>query len=276
VIVPQGRLALVPFSVLPLRSADGRGAERLGNRYAIRYAPSLATLALTQARGGVGTKLEREEAFSQALLVGNPTMPSVQMATGERDELAPLPDAEVETGWLADRIGAPVLTGSEATESAIRRRLSGSRLVHLATHGYAYSSDALARSSFVALAPDEKHDGFLTVGEILDDADLTLSAELVVLSACQTGLGDLKEAEGTIGFQRSFLAKGARSVLVSLWNISDEATVRLMKAFYTHWLDDADGPTKAEALRRAQEDLRNTPGFEDPLYWAAFQLVGAN
>ncbi len=128
----------------------------------------------------------------------------------------------------------------------------------------------------MALAPDERNDGRLTVGEILDDPALQLEAELVVLSACQTGLGDLKEAEGTVGLQRAFLAKGARSVLVSLWSVSDVVTEELMKRFYTHWLEDEDGPSKAEALRRAQEEVRETPGWEHPRYWAAFQLVGAN
>src|SRR6185436_16544269 len=148
-------------------------------------------------------------------------------------------------------------------------------LAHLATHGYAYESDARARESFVALAPGEGEDGLLTVGEILDDPRLRLSAELVVLSACQTGLGDLKQAEGTVGLQRAFLAKGARSVLVSLWSVSDQATELLMKGFYDHWLDDSDQPSKAESLRRAQEEVRARPEFREPKYWAAFQLVGA-
>ena len=111
---------------------------------------------------------------------------------------------------------------------------------------------------------------------MLDDPRLKLSAELVVLSACQTGLGASLLAEGTHGFQRAFLAKGARSVLVSLWNVSDEATARLMEQYYVHWLADEDRPTKAEALRRAQNDLRNIPEFGHPRYWGAFQLVGAN
>lgn len=96
-----------------------------------------------------------------------------------------------------------------------------------------------------------------------------------MLSACQTGLGDLKQTEGTIGLQRAFLARGARSVMVSLWNVSDAATRTLMTSFYRHWLRDPDQPSKTEALRRAQNAVRKTAGFEDPRYWAAFQLVGA-
>jgi len=148
-------------------------------------------------------------------------------------------------------------------------------LIHLATHGYAFASEGLVRKSFVALAPGSGHDGVLTVGEILDDSALTLSAELVTLSACQTGLGDLKQAEGTVGLQRAFLAKGARSVLVSLWSVSDVVTNLLMRRFYSHWLEDRDAPSKADALRRAQDDVRRTPGYTHPRFWAAFQLVGA-
>jgi CHAT domain-containing protein len=85
----------------------------------------------------------------------------------------------------------------------------------------------------------------------------------------------LWQSEGTVGLSRAFLARGARSVLVSLWSVSDEATELLMRRLYAHWLDDADRPSVAEALRRAQGDVRRTPRFAHPRYWAAFQLVGA-
>jgi CHAT domain-containing protein len=130
----------------------------------------------------------------------------------------------------------------------------------------------------VALAPDSAHDGLLTLGELADDPALALSAELVVLSACQTGLGDLKQAEGTVGFQRALLGRGARSVLVSLWSVDDRATRLLMERFYAHWLGlDGVPPAggKAEALRRAQDDVRQTAHYAHPRFWAAFQLVGA-
>ena len=128
----------------------------------------------------------------------------------------------------------------------------------------------------MAFAPDSTHDGLLTMGELMDDQSLALSAELVVLSACQTGLGDMKKAEGSIGLQRAFLAKGARSVLVSLWNVDDTATRLLMEKFYAYWLDPTVVRTKAQALQMAQEAVRRTPGDANPKYWAAFQLVGAD
>ncbi len=131
--------------------------------------------------------------------------------------------------------------------------------MHLATHGVAFSSEGRARDSFMALAPDSENDGLLTVGEVLDELP-ALKAELVVLSACQTGLGSLTQAEGTVGLQRAFLAMGARSVLVSLWSVSDAATEALMRAFYTHWLDDADGPNKPKRFDAHRAMCAPCPG----------------
>ncbi len=271
VVVPQGTLALVPFAALPV----GGGGEPFGAKVAIRYAPSLATLGRVEARPGLSTRATRSTSLRSALVVGNPTMPEVTVSSGGRDRLASLPGAEVEGRAVAAQLGTQALTGAAATEAEVVRRLPRATVVHLATHGFAYSTEAKARSSFVALSPDNLHDGLLTVAKILDTPELKLTAELVVLSACQTGLGNLREAEGTVGLQRAFLARGARSLLVSLWSVSDAATTALMDAFYRHWLHDRDGPSKAEALRRAQDEVRHTAGWEHPRYWAAFQLVGA-
>ncbi len=272
VIVPQGPLALVPFAALPLDTS----ATPLGIRYALRYAPSLTTLDEAQSRRrSVPENASRLRAFRSALVVGDPAMPTITTSTGSRVRLPQLPGAESEAQWLGNRLRLVPLTGSRATEAEVRRRLTGAPVAHFATHGIAYSSESRARDSFLALAPGTEDNGLLTVGELLDDPSLRLSADLIVLSACQTGLGDLKHAEGTVGLQRAFLARGARSVLVSLWSVSDDATEHLMKRFYTHWLGGADRITKAEALRRAQADVRRISGFADPRFWAAFQLVGA-
>ncbi len=264
-IVPQGVLALIPFNALPWRSGSGL----LGADMALRYSPSLATAVAAE------TRPRPAAASGQALVVGNPFMPAVQAGNGERAQLTPLPGAEAEAGAIATRLHTVMLGGVAASETAIRRRLPEAAIVHFATHGYAYATEGQARNSFVAFAADSLNDGLLTVGEILDDPSVRLTADLVALSACQTGLGDLKQAEGTVGLQRAFLAKGARSVLVSLWNVSDLATRLLMERFYVHLLDDADHADKAEALRRAQTDVRARPGFEHPRFWAGFQLVGA-
>ena len=276
VIVPNGPLALLPFGALPFGRAATDSADAMtmwGSAFAVRHAPSLATLIEVEGRRSASTT--RASDVRDALVAGNPAMPTVTSSDGLSELLPPLPAAETESRWVAERLKVAAVVGAAATERTIRARMPQARLIHLATHGFAFASDARARDSFVALAADSLHDGLLTVGEILDDERLALLADLVVLSACQTGLGDLKDAEGTIGLPRAFLARGARTVLVSLWSVSDDATRLLMERFYTHWLDDPDSPTKAQALQRAAADVRATDGFEHPRYWAAFQLVGA-
>lgn len=275
VIAPQGPLALVPFASLPLGRSRTALAQPFGTGHPIRYVPSLASWSQAETRPGSRPGAPRAGELRRSLVVGNPTMPTVPGASGQAIKLAALPHAATEAHWVAGRLGTRALTEDRASESAVRERLPAAPVVHLATHGYAFASEGRARQSFVALAPGSGLDGVLTVGEILDDPALSLHAELVVLSACQTGLGDLKQAEGTVGIQRALLAKGARSVLVSLWSVSDVVTSVLMRRFYRHWLEDRDGPSKAEALRRAQEDVRATPGYAHPRFWAAFQLVGA-
>jgi CHAT domain-containing protein/tetratricopeptide (TPR) repeat protein len=275
VFVAQGPLALVPFGLLPFSHEANSAAEpsAWGSRYAVRQAPSLSTLLEVEGRRQPPSTAPRR--FRDALVAGNPAMPTVRGGDGLAELLSPLPESGAESQSIAQRLGAVALTGPTATERTVRARLASAELVHLATHGFAFASDARARDSFVALAADSVHDGLLTVGEIMDDPALRLTSDLVVLSACQSGLGDLKDAEGTIGLPRAFLARGARSVLVSLWSVSDEATRLLMERFYAHWLDDTDRPSKAAALKRASDDVRRTSGFEHPRFWAGFQVIGA-
>lgn len=316
IIVPHGAIALVPFAALESGSRDSTmksdaltrlvtrpGAKisrsELGLRNPLRYAPSFAALRATDRTRGVAqdgeqigspgmknrsrpvaapsTSRPTNAQLTQSLVVGNPTMPYVYSGrANNRAKLRPLPGAEAESRTIAQRLGTRPLTGAAATETAVRSRMARAPLIHFATHGLGYGTRTSARRSYVAFAPDAKQDGLLTLGELMDDKSLTLRADLVVLSACQTGLGDLKKAEGSIGLQRAFLAKGARSVLVSLWNVDDRATRLLMEKFYAYWLDPLKPRSKAEALQMAQEVVMSTPGFADPRYWAAFQLVGGN
>ena len=294
------------------RAAGGEGRGRaasdtvrdgaLGIRNPLRYAPSFAALRATEAlprlvargrpnraragqsRGAVsmnGTSARETSgtrtALAGALVVGNPTMPFLYSGrNANRAQLRPLPGAEAESRTIALLLGARVVTGPAATETLVRNRMSSAPLIHFATHGLGYGAAATARRSYIAFAADSAQDGLLTLGELMDDRKLRLRAELVVLSACQTGLGDMKRAEGSIGLQRAFLSKGARSVLVSLWNVDDRATRLLMESFYTAWLDPLTPRTKAVALQLAQDAVRRTPGYAHPKYWAAFQLVGAD
>jgi CHAT domain-containing protein/tetratricopeptide (TPR) repeat protein len=276
IIVPHGPLHLVPFAALP--EADG---TPFGSRFAVRYAPSLAILREASARPAAFDRdgRDRWKAMTPALIVGNPRMPLLTVC-GVQLRPRGLPAAEESSRWLADRLTADALIGDRATERRTRADAEGARLIHLETHGFAYENEAGARASFVALTSDSgvttpppEGDGMLTVGEVLDQLP-RLRAELVVLGACQTGLGDLKDAEGTVGLQRAFLARGARSTLVSLWTVDDRASSALLREFYQQWL--GGGVSKSEALRRAQDAVRRTPGFEHPRFWAAFVLAGAD
>ena len=140
-------------------------------------------------------------------------------------------------------------------------------IVHLATHGLAFGSDPLA--SLVALAPTDQENGLLTAREVIQSA--SIPADLVVLSACQTGLGRIT-GEGMLGLSRAFLVAGARSLVVSQWSISDSATKELMVAFYQHYLEHGN---KAIALQQAMQQVRLQPAYSHPCYWAAFVVVGA-
>jgi CHAT domain-containing protein len=100
------------------------------------------------------------------------------------------------------------LSGDHATESEVRRRIGHADIIHFATHALAYATYRKARDSFLAFAPDSTQDGLLTVGELMEDSSLSIPARLVVLSGCQTALGPVMQAEGTVGLQRAFSPGG--------------------------------------------------------------------
>ena len=119
----------------------------------------------------------------------------------------------------------------------------------------------------LAVDPESKEDGFLTLSEIYG---LKLNADLVTLSACKTGLGQRIPGEGVIGLSRAFIDAGSQAVLVSLWEVDDHSTALFMEEFYRLL---AQGINKVEALAKAKEYLRQK-GYENPFFWAAFILIG--
>jgi tetratricopeptide (TPR) repeat protein len=268
IIVPQGILGLVPFGALQW---PGSGTP-LGVRNALRMTP---TLRLAAEPNGPRSSPNKKPVAGNSLVVGDPLMPRTISPSGVARTLPALPGSQKEARAVAVLLSTSPLMGARASEKVVRQRMGGAAYIHFATHAIAFGSLSRARESGVAFAAGEGFDGFLTVGELEDDPSLSMHAELVVLSACETGFGETFSSEGTIGIQRAFLKRGAKTVLVSLWAVDDRATGALMTAFYSHLFKDPDQPSKAEALRRSISELREkVPLFSDPYYWSGFQLVG--
>ncbi|NJO28954.1 MAG: tetratricopeptide repeat protein [Richelia sp. SL_2_1] len=266
--IPQGSLFLVPFPAL--QDKDGK---YLIEKHTILTSPSIQVLELTRKqKQRIGNKPIQA---NNTLIVGNPTMPAVSPKIGEApQQLTPLPGAELEAKAIAKLFKTQSLTGNQATETEVTKRLSQARLIHLATHGL--FDDIQGLNSGIALAPDPPSspfkggqegggDGLLTAGEILD---LKLNAELVVLSACDTGRGRIS-GDGVIGLSRSLITAGVPSVLVSLWAVPDAPTAELMTEFYQNL---QKSPDKAQALRQAM--LKTMKQHPNPVDWAAFTMIG--
>ena len=149
--------------------------------------------------------------------------------------------------------------------------LSQYRYVHFATHGVLDSERPGLSSLLLSMvdAQGKPQNGFLRANDIYN---LKLPAELVVLSACQTGLGKEIKGEGLVGLTRGFMYAGAARVVVSLWNVNDKATADLMTKFYQRMLKRGESP--AAALRAAQVEMWRSPQWRSPYYWAAFTMQG--
>lgn len=163
-----------------------------------------------------------------------------------------------------------LLLHDDANERALKTlNLADYRFIHLATHAFANESDPDLSGLVLARAGDGDNDGVLHVREIYE---LDLNADLVVLSACETGLGRIATGEGIIGLTSGFLYAGAANVMVSLWKADDATTRDLMTSFYRVMLD---GHSKAEALRQAKLELiARSPVHARPFYWAQFVVIG--
>ncbi|MFZ1282455.1 MAG: CHAT domain-containing protein, partial [Ignavibacteriaceae bacterium] len=138
------------------------------------------------------------------------------------------------------------------------------QVIHLSTHSFLHND-----KPFIIFSKNQSNveDGFLEMSEILN---LKLTADLVVLSSCRSGLGNIDEAEGIIGMQKSFYEAGAKSIVVSLWDVNDKYTSLFMKSFYNYL---SQGYDKSEALQKAKIYFKNNYS-SNPYYWAAFVLSG--
>jgi len=280
VIVPDGILHLLPFETL----RDSTNSLVLESKI-VSYAPASTVLyvlrnakntharrkvllavgnAPYQNQGNVSAKLEKPAGVGKRLLRG--------ISDSLRTPLYDLPETRDEVLDIRRILGndATILLGTEATETAFKaEHLSEFKIIHLAVHGFADSRFPERSGIVLAVNSATSDDGLLQVREIIR---LKFDADLVTLSACDTGVGKLQGEEGVTDLAEAFLVSGARSVVASLWSADDTFTHALMDRFYTHIVEGMD---QASALQHAKLDLLAKYGKEvPPYYWGAFVLTG--
>ncbi len=182
--------------------------------------------------------------------------------------LARLPAARGEAEAVARLLGVEPLLGEQATEAALFAAAPRTSLLHIAAHGTYVPESPLF--SAIQLAEGGDHDGSLHVHEVWDRLDLK-NVRLVVLSACDTAAGEPTRGDEIVGLTQAFLVAGAPAVIATLWPVDDEASARLMTAFYRLF---QQGETAAAALRAAQRSMMADPATAAPYYWAGYTLVG--
>ena len=311
VVVADGALQYIPFGALPSPNRKGQTAGNrdlpLVVAHEIISLPSASTLAAqrkefadrkpaprmiaviadpvfssTDERLKVNTPAQTSESITQPQAPGVESTRIIEHLAGN--------SAAADSGGLriprlkftrleADQIIsiAPDRSNLEALDLKASRatvtsgELKEYRYLHFATHGY-LDSERPGLSALVLSMVDEQgkaQDGFLRANDIYN---LKLPAELVVLSACQTGLGKEIKGEGLVGLTRGFMYAGAARVVVSLWSVNDKATADLMTKFYQKMLKQGERP--AAALRAAQMEMWKQKQWQSPYYWAAFTLQG--
>ncbi|MBD2485194.1 CHAT domain-containing tetratricopeptide repeat protein [Planktothrix sp. FACHB-1365] len=254
IFIPTDSLFYLPFAALQ----DETG-KYLIEKHTIVVSPSIAVLESTHQK-----RQNLSNSASDILIIGNPQMPKIAPSPGKEPmALKPLPFAEKEAISIGELLKIQPLIGANATESTVLNRLENARIIHFATHGIFDNIQPL--NSGIALTPSGSEDGLLTADQIFG---LKLNAELIVLSACDTGLGEIT-GDGVIGLSRSFLSAGVPSLVVSLWSVDDQATGELMTQFYQNLQTTKD---KAQALKQAMLTVKKTN--PNPYYWSAFMLMG--
>jgi CHAT domain-containing protein/Tfp pilus assembly protein PilF len=277
IICPDGILNFLPFEALKCSDAKD---DWLINRYSISYTPSLSSL-----RELISRKRRKASGLSKYIfLVGDPDYgdhevdPILQSNSlegfynGTPLKLGRLEHSRLELtkiSALFDKRKTLSLYRQEANEQLIKNQnLNGYKIIHFAAHTLIDDKNPGRSSIILALNQNSEEDGFLQMREIFN---LKMNADLVTLSACETGLGQLIHGEGIVGLNRAFFFAGANAVLMSLWAVHDEASSQLMERFYFHL---KKGRSISDALRSAKIEMINSKNLSHPFYWAGFIVTG--
>jgi CHAT domain-containing protein len=274
VILPDGILHYLPFETLISDSENrrpGQGAKKdrpwrfLIEDFEVSYALSASYLMRLLKR-------HRPDPRNMDLLaVANPEALHQKDIIWSKAILPPLAYAKKEIQTIAEYFPKKkrrLLIEEEAAEERIKElRLSDFAVLHFASHGF-FDDESWWRSALI-LDHDNRssEDGLLQPRDILG---LYLNADLVVLSACETGKGKIETGEGLMSQAQAFFFAGARSLVTSVWNINDRSTAEFMRHFYSHLIQ---GSTKGQALRLAKLEMLNSE-YSHPFFWAAFLLMG--
>jgi CHAT domain-containing protein len=263
-ILPGSRLCIVPdkaLHFLPFAALVDDNGDYLIKSYNLSYAPSASVLVhcLDEARKKATSDREH------ILLVGNPAFDRKQF-----QKLKPLPDAEQEAKASGSYFSDPViLLGEDATESRLLVEMRQSDVVHLALHCLVEEKSPWLAA--LVLARSSSDDGVIHLDEVYN---IKLPrTRLVVLSACQSGLGQYYRGEGVVSLVRPFISTGVPTVVASLWPVDSRATAPLMIDF--HKQRKQNGKRISEALREAQIGMSSGGPFQHPYYWAPFIAIGS-
>jgi CHAT domain-containing protein/tetratricopeptide (TPR) repeat protein len=271
-IVPDGELHNVPFEAL-LTDGGGRSYQDLPyllRRHPVAYVQSASVMCTLRDQRHSPAQREQKDLIA----FGDPVFPGTGGSDTAAGEVPRLPYTGVEVNDIAKLFPpgrADVFVREDASEERVKLKglLAGYRFVHFATHGVVNEQRPDVSAVLLSASPSSREDGYLRSSEIFN---LQIPADLVVLSACRTGMGKMSPGEGLIGLTRAFMYAGTPSVVVSLWSVADVSTSVLMQKFYECMT--ARGLDKAEALRQAKLSLCQGSTYAHPFYWAPFIIVG--
>jgi CHAT domain-containing protein/tetratricopeptide (TPR) repeat protein len=309
-IVADGALQYLPFEALPIPVASASGPQQsaleaeasadnvtpIVLKHETLMLPSASTLAILRQEQGLSRPAsksvivladpvfdEQDPRIKLAIQTSAEKAAATEGEPGRQDPvgvsgghrmprlLATAQEAEAILSLIPPQQGAKLMDFDASRETAMSDRLSDYNIVHFATHGIINSEHPELSGIILSMvnARGEQQNGFLQLHDIYN---LKLSANLVVLSACSTGLGKEVKGEGLVGLTRGFMYAGTRSVVASLWKVDDTASMELMKHFYRLMLQDGLPP--AAALKEAKVALWRQKRWQSPYYWAAFVLQG--
>lgn len=282
IIVPDGILYYLPFETLIFSAQRGSGEKKyLIEEYNISYAPSSSSLMF------LFDNKERSRFIKGVLAFGDPSYDYTSTSNNESDrsylrilkelyssqgfDFSPLPNSQKEVQNISQYFPKDkrnIYLKREANEDIIKKiPLKDYEVIHFACHGFLDEKSPFRSALVLALDENMDEDGFLQVREIYN---LRMQADLIVLSACQTGIGKIERGEGLLGLPRIFFYTGAKSVVSTLWKVNDKATADFMSYFYKFL---SQGRNKAQAMRFAKLKMTNSK-YSHPYYWGAFVLNG--